>query len=160
MTASESDIVAAVVVVDVAVNVTDDEKFVVDVGDGVAAGQVSFGCKPYHLNLEAFSEGPCVSESVSVDVLVYVECVDGGRWCVEEWNVGNMGNVPLIPGNHDDDEYGNEFDLNSLFLHHYLFCYSSVVEVVVVDVAAVVSLGTSPTDCPVLLHFLSQRQQR
>lgn len=181
-----SDVVAAVVVVDVVVDVTDDVEFVVDApvdADGdVAADQVSYVCKSYLLNLEAFSEDPCAGESAGVGGWVYVECVDGGRWSVEEWSVGNTGhlahNAPLIPENRDDGEDGNVFDPNSLVLHHLQFCCSSavvVVDVVVyaavvaaVDVVAVdavvvgavaVSLGTSPTDCPVQLHSLCQRRQ-
>lgn len=176
---TENDAVAAVIVVDVVVDATDDVEFAVDVDGDVVAHQVSYACKPYLLNLEAFSEDPCVGESVGVGALVYVECVDGGRWSVEEWSVGNTGhlahNAPLIPKNHDDGEEGNVFDLNSLVLHHLQFCCSSavvVVDVVVVVYAAVaaavdavvvgavaVSLGTSPIDCPVQLHFLCQRQQ-
>lgn len=166
------------IVVDVVVDATDDAEFAVDVSvdaDGdVAADQVSYACKSYLLNLETFSEDPCVGESVGVGALVYVESVDGGRWSVEEWSVGNTGhlahNAPLIPKNHDDGEDGNVFDLNSLVLHHLQFCCSSVVVVVVVyaavaaDVVAVVgavavSLGTSPIDCPVQLRSLYQRQQ-
>lgn len=170
-----SDVVAAVVVVvDVVVDVTDDVEFVVDApvdADGdVAADQVSYVCKSYLLNLEAFSEDPCAGESAGVD---------GGRWSVEEWSVVNKGhlahNAPLIPENRDDGEDGNVFDPNSLVLHHSQFCCSSavvVVDVVVyaavvaaVDVDAVVvgavavSSGTSPTDCPVQLHSLCQRRQ-
>lgn len=175
-----SDVVVAVVVVDVVVDVTDDVEFAVDVpvdvdGD-VAAHLVSCVCKSYLLNLEAFSEDPCEGESAGVGGLVYVECVDGGRWSVEEWSVGNTGhpadNAPRIPENHDDGEDGNVFDLNSLVLHHLQFCCSSAVvavdvvvyaAVVAVDAVVVgavaVSLGTSPTDCPVQLHSLCQRQQ-
>lgn len=179
MTVTENGAVAAVVVVVDVVNATDDVEFAVDVSvdaDGdVAAHQVSYACKPYLLNLEAFSEDPCVGESVGVGALVYVECVDGGRWSVEEWSVGNTGHpvhsAPLIPKNHDDGEDGNVFVLNSLVLHHLHFCCSSAVVVVVVDVVVVVvvyaaadvvavvgavSLGTSPIDCPVQLHSRCQ----
>lgn len=177
---TENDAVAAVIVVDVVVDATDDVEFAVDADGDVAAHQVSYACKPYLLNLEAFSEDPCVGESVGVGALVYVECVDGGRWSVEEWSVGNMGhpahNAPLILKNHDDGEDGNVFDLNSLVLHHLQFCCSSAVvvvdvvvvyaavaaavdAVVVVVGAVAVSLGTSPIDCPVQLHFQCQRQQ-
>lgn len=175
---TENDAVVAVIVVDVVVDATDDVEFAVDADDDVAH-QVSYACKPYLLNLEAFSEDPCVSESVGVGELVYVECVDGGMWSVEEWSVGNTGhpahNAPLILRNHDDGEDGNVFDLNSLVLHHLQICWSSavvVVDVVVVYAAVAaaavdavvvgavaVSLGTSPIDCPVQLHFLCQRQQ-
>lgn len=180
MTVTENDAVAAVVVVVDVVNATDGVEFAVDVSadaDGdVAAHQVSYACKPCLLNLEAFSEDPCVGESVGVGALVYVECVDGGRWSVEEWSVGNTGHpvhsAPLIPKNHDDGEDGNVFVPNSLVLHHLQFCCSSAVvvvdvvvvvyaavDVVAVDVVAVVgavSLGTSPIDCPVQLHSRCQ----
>lgn len=180
-----SDVVAAVVVVDVVVDVTDDVVFVVDVpvdADGdVAAHLVSYVCKSYLLNLEAFSEDPCAGESAGVGGWVYVECVDGGRWSVG--NTGHLAhNAPLIPENHDDGEDGNVFDPNSLVLHHLQFCCSSAavvvdvvvyaavvaaVDVVVVDAVVVgavvvgavaVSLGTSPTDCQVQLHSLCQRR--
>lgn len=174
---TESDAVVAAVVVDVVGDGTGDAEFAVDAfvdADGdVAAHQVSYACKPYLLNLESFSEDPCVGESVGVSVWVYVECVDGGRWSVEEWSVGNMGhhfhNALLIPENRDDDEDGNVFALNSLVLHHLQFCCSSAVIVVDVVVyaavaadavgAAAVFLGTSPIDCPVQLHSLCQRRQ-
>lgn len=183
MTVTESGAVVAAVVVDVVGDESDDAEFAVDAfvdADGdVAAHQVSYACKPYLLNLESFSEYPCVGESVDVSAWVCVECVDGGRWSVEEWSVGNMGhhahNALLIPENRDDDEDENVFALNFLVLHRLQFCCSSAVIVVdvavyaavaaadvvavVVGVAAAVFLGTSPIDCPVQLHSLCQRRQ-
>lgn len=116
------------------------------------------------------------------------ECVDGERRDVGEWSAGNKGhhdrNGQLNPLNHGDDGHGNGFDQSSLVLLLLSqfgcssvavvvdVCVAVAAAVVVVDVvgvaaadavvdaaAAAVSLGTSPTDCPDLLHFLLQTRQ-
>lgn len=110
---------------------------------------------------------------------------DAEEWSVG--NKGHPDhNGQLTPLSHGGDGDGNGFDQSFLvlLLLRPFYCSSVVVAVdvcvvavagavgaaaaaavdaaaaaVVVDVAAAVFLGTSPTDCPNLLHFLLQTLQ-